>query len=68
MDKIQWGIIGSGSIAEAFAHSIKYCKNSELKAVFGRNEEKVAAFASKFSTQAYIDLELFFAANDIDAV
>ena len=43
--KVKWGIIAAGSIANAFAHSIKYSENSELKSVLGRNEEKVNAFA-----------------------
>ena len=40
MQKIKWGVIGPGSIATGFAHSIKYCQNSELTSVFGRNEKK----------------------------
>ena len=31
--KVKWGIIAAGSIANAFAHSIKYSENSELKSV-----------------------------------
>ncbi len=46
--KVKWGIIAAGSIANAFAHSIKYSENSELKSVLGRNEEKVNAFAPGF--------------------
>jgi predicted dehydrogenase len=42
--KVKWGIIAAGSIANAFAHSIKYSENSEIKSVLGRNEEKVNAF------------------------
>ncbi len=68
MDKIKWGIIGSGSIADAFAHSIKYCESSDLIGIFGRNEKKVAAFATKFNTQAYKNLELFLTEEDIEAV
>ena len=29
MSKVRWGIIGSGSIANAFAHSIKHSQNSD---------------------------------------
>ena len=31
MPNINWGIIGPGNIANAFAHSIKYCEKSNLK-------------------------------------
>ena len=39
MKQINWGIIGSGSIASAFAHSIKSTSNSKLIGLFGRNVE-----------------------------
>ena len=49
MPKIKWGIIGTGSIANAFAHSIKYCDHSELVSVFGRNKDTTDEFSKKFS-------------------
>ena len=51
--KVKWGVIAAGSIANAFAHSIKYSENSELKRVLGRNEEKVNAFAEKQQIQPF---------------
>ena len=45
MSKVRWGIIGTGSIANAFAHSIKHCNHSELIAVFGRNKETLQIFS-----------------------
>ena len=53
MSKIRWGIIGTGSIASAFAHSIKYCQYSELIGVFGRGDEKLNSFSSKFDIKSY---------------
>ena len=47
MTNIRWGIIGTGSIATAFAHSIKYSDNSSLVAVHGRNEKKLGDFCKK---------------------
>ena len=35
MHQINWGIIGSGSIANAFSYSIKASTNSKLTSVFG---------------------------------
>ena len=46
MRKINWGIIGPGSIANAFSHSINATTNSQLVSVYGRNADKTDAFAS----------------------
>ena len=56
MHKTKWGIIGSGNIANAFAHSIKYCKDSELISVFGRNAKSLDQFSTKFHIDPYTDL------------
>ena len=68
MNKIKWGIIGSGNIADAFAHSVKYCQDSDLVSVFGRNEEAVKQFSSKFTIKSYTNLDSFFTSDEIDAV
>ena len=68
MNKIKWGIIGSGNIADAFAHSVKYCQDSDLVSVFGRNEEAVKQFSSKFTIRSYTNLDSFFTSDEIDAV
>ena len=68
MNKIKWGIIGSGNIADAFAHSVKYCQDSDLVSVFGRNEEAVKQFSAKFTIKSYTNLDSFFTSDEIDAV
>ena len=68
MPKINWGIIGPGSIANAFSHSIKATKNSKLISVFGRNADKTDSFASKFNIDAYHQLNDFISSKEIDAV
>ena len=68
MPNINWGIIGPGNIANAFAHSIKYCEKSNLISVFGRNEEKVNNFADKFNIKPYAKFEDFISSKEIDAV
>ena len=67
MKEVRWGIIAAGGIANAFAHSIKYSKNSKLCCVLGRNEEKVNSFAKKHNCLPYFDLETFLS-SEIDAV
>jgi len=49
MNKVNWGIIGPGSIARAFAHSIKNTTSASLISVFGRNEDKSLSFANEFN-------------------
>ena len=68
MSKIKWGIIGTGSIANAFAHSIKYCDHSNLISVYGRNESTLRQFSKKFNIQAHSDINSLLSSNDIDAV
>ena len=68
MSKIKWGIIGTGSIANAFAHSIKYCDHSNLISVYGRNEATLRQFSKKFNIQAHSDINSLLSSNDIDAV
>ena len=68
MQKIKWGIIGPGSIATAFAHSIDRCQNSELTGVFGRSAEKANDFAKLFSIQSFGSLKDLLLSEDIDAV
>jgi predicted dehydrogenase len=48
MHQINWGIIGSGSIANAFSYSIKASTNSKLTSVFGRNSKKVKVLLTSF--------------------
>ena len=68
MTNIRWGIVGTGSIATAFAHSIKYSNNSSLEAVYGRNETKLKDFSDKFQVDAINDANDLFTADQIDAI
>ena len=68
MTNIRWGIVGTGSIATAFAHSIKYSNNSSLEAVYGRNESKLKDFCSKFEAESINEPNNLFTADHIDAI
>ena len=57
MSKVRWGIIGTGSIANAFAHSIKHCNHSELISVFGRNKETLQTFSQKFDVAGINEID-----------
>ena len=68
MHQINWGIIGSGSIANAFSYSIQATTNSKLISVFGRNPKKVDIFADKFNISAHHQLDNFISSKEIDAI
>lgn len=68
MTNIRWGIVGTGSIATAFAHSIKYSNNSSLEAVYGRNESKLKDFCNKFEVESINEPNNLFTADYIDAI
>ena len=68
MNKVNWGIIGPGSIARAFAHSIKNTTSASLISVFGRNEDKSLSFANEFNINSENDLAKFLANPSLDAV
>ena len=68
MTNIRWGIVGTGSIATAFAHSIKYSNNSSLEAVYGRNESKLKDFCNKFEVESINEPNNLFTSDHIDAI
>ena len=68
MPKINWGIIGPGSIANAFSYSIENSTNSKLISVFGRDPYKTNSFAEKFNIDAYHQLDDFLSQQDLDAI
>jgi aryl-alcohol dehydrogenase-like predicted oxidoreductase/predicted dehydrogenase len=68
MPKIRWGVIGTGSIANAFAHSIKYCNYSELISVYGRNKETLKVFSKKFNINGIDTVEKLVSSHDVDAI
>jgi len=68
MHQINWGIIGPGSIANAFSYSIQASTNSKLISVFGRNPKKVDSFAHKFHIGAHHQLDDFISSEEIDAI
>ena len=68
MPKIKWGVIGTGSIANAFAHSIKHCNHSELISVYGRNKETLKLFSKKFNINGVHAVDILVSSNDVDAI
>lgn len=49
MEKIKWGIIGTGVIARKFAEGLVVLPDAELAAVASRTEESVSSFGDTFN-------------------
>ncbi len=49
MQKIRWGILGCGNIANKFASDLQYVEGAELTACGSRNQHVADEFAGKFS-------------------
>ena len=69
MDKVKWGILGAGSIAEKVAGAIKEYPHAELSGVGSRSIEKAQAFADRVCVdKAFGSYEELCESGDIDVV
>lgn len=71
MDDFLWGVIGTGTIAEAFADDLPFAKNAKhrISAVCSREMETAREFASKYKApDSFDDLEQFAAHSHVNAV
>lgn len=68
-NKIKWGIIGLGNIANQFVADLLLIEGAELFAVASRNKEHAAEFAKKYnSVKAYDSYEALFKDDEVDIV
>ena len=49
MEKINWGIIGLGNIAQKFSEAFKEVENSRLLAVASKDKNKLNLFKKKYN-------------------
>ena len=64
-----WGIIGTGGIANAFSRDIKYLENHRISAVLSRSIDTAKSFSSdKPNCTGYDDIDLFLNRSNVDAV
>ena len=69
MNKIRFGIIGTGKIVERFLDVALTHENFELVAMYSRSIEKAEGFGKKYgATEFFDDLNEFAKSKDIDAV
>lgn len=71
MNKITWGIIGLGNIANKFAQTLRGMNEVELKGVASRNKQKSESFGKEYGlepSKCYGDYEDLTKDEDIDAI
>jgi predicted dehydrogenase/aryl-alcohol dehydrogenase-like predicted oxidoreductase len=67
--KINWGILGAGAIADAFAKGLATSQTGVLHAVGSRSKEKANTFADKFSApNRHGSYEALLADKSVDAI
>lgn len=68
-DKVRWGILGPGNIANRFAEGIRAVPDAELLAVASRDIARANAFADRWSVaRRYGSYDDLVADADVDAV
>jgi predicted dehydrogenase len=69
IQKIKWGIVGLGNIANQFATDLLLLEDAQLVAVASRNINKANEFAEKYNgSKAYDSYDALFADDQIDIV
>lgn len=67
--QIQWGIMGTGRIANAFAEGLQNTSNGELQAIGSRNQESAQKFAKRWNIPTvYNSYEGLASSTSVDAV
>jgi len=66
---VNWGIIGTGDIANAFAADFEFVTNGQLVAVASRNKSRATEFATEYGIErAYEGYEKLVQDNEVDIV
>ena len=69
MEKINWGIIGTGNIAHGVLPALQSLENANVVACAARTLEKAQNFASEFNiNKAYGSYEELFIDDDVEIV
>ena len=65
---IRFGIIGPGRVASRFAQGITTVEGAEIAAVWGRNPDRAAGYAAKFSVPTIAPTLDSLLSSDLDAI
>lgn len=67
-NRLRWGILATGSIANQFAEGLAVCNSGELVAVGSRTIDRAAAFCEKHGGKPYGSYAEVYNNPDVDAV
>jgi len=68
-DKVRWGIVGPGKIAQNFANDLKLVDDAMLTAVASRNLERAQTFAREYHiAHSFDSYDALFASDVVDVV
>lgn len=67
-EKVRWGILATGSIANQFANGLKVSKTGELVAVGSRTLERASEFCAKHGGKPYASYQEVLDDPNVDAV
>ncbi|MBC7417806.1 MAG: Gfo/Idh/MocA family oxidoreductase [Pedobacter sp.] len=67
-NKLRWGIIGAGGIANSFVQDFRWMENATLIAIAARDISRAQAFASQYQIPQALSYEELYLSAEIDAV
>lgn len=69
MEKVKWGIIGTGNICRQFAQGLALIDNGELHSVLSREEARAERFADQYGAKKrFTDIRAFLADDELDVI
>ena len=69
MNEVRWGIIGTGTIAQAFAEDFAHAKTGTLRAVASRSKEAADAFAERYDIElSMVDYYSLINSHEVDVI
>ena len=69
MNEVRWGIIGTGTIAQAFAADFAHTKTGTLRAVASRSKEAADAFAERYDIElSMVDYYSLINSHEVDVI
>jgi predicted dehydrogenase len=69
MQKIRWGILGCGKIANKFAADLKFVRDAELAAVGARDADRARSFAQTYGVRhAFGSYEALVSSAEVDVI
>ena len=69
MNEVRWGIIGTGTIAQAFAADFAHAKTGTLRAVASRSKEAADAFAERYDIElSMVDYYSLINSHEVDVI